>query len=96
MRPPCVTQRVYVCTCVSARMCACADVCARTCVRIRRKHHVKEFRYLLIGTLLIYTRICFDFSYVGPFLCFLCAQVTWRCMERRIARFNCDHQYSLK
>ena len=41
MRPPCVTQLIYVCACVSARVCvcarvrACAHVYARACVCVR-------------------------------------------------------------
>ena len=78
MRPPCVT---HVC------MCACADVCAHTCVCIRRKHHVKDFRYLLIGILFIFTRICFDFRHVGLFLCFFVHRwcgVVWSIESRNL------------
>ena len=56
MRLPRVTQCVYVCACV--------------CVWIRRKHLVKDFSYLLIHILLIFTRIQLNFYHVRLFVCF--------------------------
>ena len=55
-----------ICDRYVSHTCICARVCAHVWLRIT--HPVKDFCFLLICVLLIYTRIHLDFCHVG--LCF--------------------------